>query len=188
MADTIRIGFTEDMLKVLSSMKGKTLKSFECVAEEKTGIAKNRVFANIRINLGRSAVELYNRLIDIHFEDESVEEYSAFGCEAKRMNEEFVASANGEHVSFVRNERISEVLLVRDDITGSDYHEVCDRAVVIRTDNCVYTLSRHHFWDDSIYISSSDSIDGIPSPSEVCEQYEGDDGFRVSVNRTILFL
>lgn len=58
------------------------------------------------------------------------------------------------------------------------------RAILIKTDGNLYSFIRNMFWEDSIYIKTGNTIEGLPTEKEVSEQY----GEKLSVERKFYFL
>ena len=186
---SVNAGFTEDMLKTLSLMKGKTLKSicgvfFHSLYES---------FDDVRLVLGQFAIDVScNSHVEplISYDNKIIyEDVSYFSCAKKRLSEKYVTSANDKPVSFIVNEHVSEVVLVRDDINVSNgEHYLVDRAFTIKTSEKAYTLFRKEIIDERIYISISDKIEGFQSIKEVKDSWDGEGRYSVDIDRNFLFL
>lgn len=189
MKTNVKAGFTDEMLIILSSMKGKTLKSIQGVFI----YDKTSTHGNLRLALGQFAVDIecgFHVEPLINFDDEFFyDEVSYFSCEKKKLTDEFVPYIDDKTISFVVNEYISEIVLIRDEITVSNgEHYIIDQALSIKTANKAYTFSRREIIDESIYINESDKIEGFQSIKEVKDAWDGEGRYSVDVNRQFVFL
>lgn len=183
---------TDSMKGVLLSLKGKTLKYIECVPMKGVSLNDNRVFESFRLNIGKNSVDVTNIIHAIPQTDEErlsnelVMEYGWFECFLREKNEEYRSPIlHGKSVRYLLNEKINDVIIVTDTITSKDgYLEKTDRAILIKTDGNLYSFIRNMFWEDSIYIKTGNTIEGLPTEKEVSEQY----GEKLSVERKFYFL
>ena len=186
---SVHAGFTDDMLKTLLLMKGKTLKAIKGVFFHSLSAS----FDDMRLVLGQFAIDVSCRshvepLISL---DNRIiyEEVSYFSCAKKKLTDEYIPSAYDKIVSFIINEPISEVVLIRDDINVSNgEHYLIDRAFTIKTSEKAYTFSRKEIIDERIYITISDKIEGLQSVKEVEDSWNYEDRYSVDVDRKFLFL
>lgn len=77
--------FSEDMLKVLAEMKGKTFKSYECVK-----MGTSMTYGKCRLNLGTFSIDLYNYVHPMPFFDKT-EDVPYFSCERMEKDSEYVS-------------------------------------------------------------------------------------------------
>ena len=177
----------DEMKDILSSLKDKTLKSIEgnywFLCKEFSEI--------VRLNLGRYAVELCVDYVAVRWmwgADYPIgDESPCFSIRKCDLNERRYPQG-WKVVQFLRDERISEVIVVRDTIKTNRGEEiVSDAGFVIRTDEKVYSIST---WCLGIHINESDRIDMPLSVDNVREQYTDDYcGVKpVEVRRDFIFL
>ena len=161
----------DEMKEILSSMRGKTLKSIEgnywFLCKEFSEI--------VRLNLGQYAVELYVDYVPVKWmwgADHPVDDESpCFTIQKFDLNERRYPEG-WKVTQFLKDERISEVIVVRDTIKTNKGDEiVSDAGFVIRTNEKVYSIST---WCLGIYINESDRIDMPLSVTDVREQYTDD--------------
>ncbi len=184
---------TDSMRDLLLSLKGKTLKYIECVPLNGCLLENNRVFESVRINIGKSSIDITNKIHPIPQTEEEeksndlVMEYGWFECFFREKNEGYLSPIlTQQPVKYLINEKINDVIIVSDEITSKDgYWENADRAILIRTAEKLYSFIRNVYWEDSIYIRIGDSIEGLPSEKEISEQF-GD--VKLSVKRSFIFL
>lgn len=186
---SVNAGFTDDMLKILSSMKGKTLKSISGVFFR----SLDESFDDMRLTLGQFAIDVSCKShVEplISYENKIIyEDVSYFSCFKKKLTDVYAPSINNKAVSFIINELVSEVVLVRDDINvNNGEHYLIDRAFIIKTTDKAYTFSRKEIIDESIYYSSSDKIEGFQTVKDVKNSWDGEGRYSVDVNRQFLFL
>ena len=164
----VDLTINDEMKDILSSMKGKTLKSIE----GKYDFDRDEFKEIVRLNLGRYSVEVYVDFADIEwfwgadhlFDDED----NCFVIQ-KFDSDERRYPQGWKVVQFLRDERISEVILVRDTIkTNRGDVIVSDTGIVIRTNEKVYSISRT--WID-LRINESDKIDMPVSVANITDQY-----------------
>ena len=159
-----------EMKDVLSSMKGKTLKSIE--GDYRFDMKEFTEF--VRLNLGRYSVEIYVDYTLINWSlggDHPVEEEE--NCFViRKTDSEHTYLKGWNPVRFLKDEKISEVVLVRDTIKTNRGDEiVSDSGIVIRTNEKVYSISRTWI---KICLNESDRIDMPLSVADVTEQYTDD--------------
>lgn len=185
----VNAGFTEDMLKTLSSIKGKTLKAISGVSFH----SLSEFYSDMRLTLGQFAIDVSCKShVEplISYDNKIInEEVSYFSCMKKKLTDVYAPSVHQKTVSFLINEPISEVVLVRDDVSVSNgEHYIIDRAFTIKTTDKAYTFSRREIIDESIYFTSSNKIEGIQSVKEVKNSWDGEGRYSVDVNRQFIFL
>lgn len=189
MTTEVHAVFTDEMLKILSSMKGKTLKAIEGVFHY--GLTSTH--GNVRLVLGQFAVDIEceNRIAELLDLEGKIfkEEFPRFSCRKKDLKDKFMPFVASEPVSFMINEVVSEVLLLRDEIkAGNGEHIYIDQALVVKTAEKAYTFSRCEWFLSDIDINVSDKIEGYISVKKVKEAWNGEGRYSVDVNRKFLFL
>ena len=189
MNNTIEAKFTNEMLEILKMMKGKTLKAFQ--GDFANGM--NRVYGFFRIILGQFAVDVdcseHPVTLVGYDNEESVEDFAYFGCYKKNLKDSFEPFYIPHTVSFLLNEVVSEIMIVRDDIQVSNgAHIVLDQAFVIKTNENTYTISRKEWFVEQMNIDVSDSIKVARTVKDVKNEWSSEGKYRVDVERQYIFL
>lgn len=171
----IKLGFTDEMMECLSSLKGKKLKSFEWES-----IEPNRfpMFA-VRINTGRFAID-----VTCEVRDDIPEEYediSNFECEKKELNSIFYYGTSTKQYAI--NEVIRNVSVVTDEvlISGDKFCNI-DVALLIQTDYSTYAISKTWFMGEVIEVNYEGKY---YSEEKALKDWEGSSDEEVSLKRRI---
>lgn len=172
----IETNFSDEMLKTLANMKGKTFKSFECALRKGDGWMSSA--GNVRFNLGQYAIDLRCFPHDVVIRGE-LEEMPYFTCEKVPLDSEFVPYVVSSPKAYMVGERVTGVDVVRDSIEvtgdGEDVRLDLDVALAIRTSGHAYTFSRGIWFDEEIDIAISDGEVVIPYTVEECDDDWTDD-------------
>ena len=167
----VDLTINDEMKDILSSMRGKTLKSIE----GKYDFDRDEFKEIVRLNLGRYSVEVYVDFADIEWfwgADHLVDDEDNCFVIQKFDSGERRYPKGWEVVQFLKDERISEVMLVRDNITMNKGDEiVSDSGIVIRTNENVYSISRNFI---NIRVNESDKMD-MPLSVEIVRKQCTDD-------------
>lgn len=180
--------FTEEMMSVLTSLKGKTFKSYEYYRDMRLPMA----YGTCRINLGKCAIQLDNFVEGLNVFGRT-EDVPVFVCKEVPLTEPFLLYENPDKRPrvYMVGEKIVGVQVVRDDIhvrSEDDDHVLVDQALRVITVYATYT-----FWRDWYY-SEVINIDDGPEPCEVMSiekvKYDwGDEGeYPVDVKREVIDL
>ena len=183
----VDLTISEEMKGIMASMKGKKMKSFEGMYSFKL---KN-FLEIVRFNLGQYAVEFYVDYVAIkwfwgadHLLDD---EENCFVVTKHDLNERHYPEG-WKIVQFDTDEKISEVIVVRDSIKTNKGDEIIsDAGFVIKTNEKVYSFSRN--WIE-IFYNESNKIDMPLSVEDVKKQYTDEDNEvePVEVKRDFIFL
>ena len=179
-------GFTPEMRDVLSSIKGKTFKSFECAGR----YGGDTFPGNFRINLGRSAVDV---VLDFHALDgdpAGFDELTWFSCEEVDLKSEFHPSIVATPRQYLVNEVVTSVELVRDQVEYPSDGVVVevDIALTLRTRYHSYTFSRGIWFSDIIGVEVSDATAEPKSLASIEKLWIEDEDREVRVVREIIEL
>ena len=89
----------------------------------------------------------------------------------------------------MKNEVVSDVLVVRDDINiSSGEHIIMDQALIIKTREKAYAFARKDWFIENISITTLDSIKGFRTVKQVKTEWEDEGRLKVDVKREIMFL
>ena len=164
----VDLTISEDMIEIMASMKGKTLKSIEG-----NYWFKCKDFLQIvRLNLGQFAVEIYADYVAIkwfwgagHLVDAEENCFIVKKTDLSGHN----YPEGWKVVQFLKDEKISEVIVVRDNIKTNKGDEIIsDAGFVLKTTEQVYSFSRGGL---DIYLNESNKIDMPLSEKDVKEEY-----------------
>lgn len=145
-----KFGFNEEMIEMLSSLKGKTLKSFEWESIEP---GRFPMYA-VRINTGRFALDIINDVPEDAPEED--EEVSCLICEKKEIDSVFYYEVPTK--KYAINEKIKNVSIVTDTINEEGVTAyVMDVAVLIQTEYTTFSISKTWFMGEVIEVN----YDGI---------------------------
>lgn len=181
--------FTGEMLEILASMKHKTLKSFEGDFSSKF----DSVYGIFRINFNGFVIDVScftQPKARLNYDGSfALEDFAVFSCVKKKSSEKIDAYFSNPPLCFVKNEIVSDVLIVRDDINiSSGEHIIMDQALIIKTREKAYTFSRKDWFIENISITTSDSIKGFRTVKQVKTEWEDEGRFKVDIKREIMFL
>ena len=180
----------KDMLEILSSMKGKTLKSIEGRYD-----FTNKTFMEIvRLNLGQYAIEFVSDYVAVQWfwnaDDLFQDEATCFSVIKKSLSEKHDYPKGNDIIQLIENEIISEVVIVRDRIYNNKGDEIfVDSGIVIRTKENVFSFSRCDLGGFWIHLNQSDKIDMYYSEKdEKKECSDKNTGLLARVKREYIFL
>ena len=168
LAETGRLALTREMRGILADLKGKTFKTYECVAPG--GGAADRSDGVVGIALGQHAVHIFSR--DFPFVVLGARtELSALHCELKSLRDDYGLPPDVPVRTHAVGERATGVELVTDHAEvlrdrDADVLDV-DVAVVVRTAHAAYTFARESWRSTGIRVAMADRIAVPYEPSEV---------------------
>jgi len=172
--------FTDEMIKIITSMIGKVFCSYEC-----GNTFDNQTYCNFQINLEDSSIEFMNEVKDFPFYDSS-EELSTFSCKKLPLNTLFKPYCGEPSKKHLINEEITSVSIVNDEITinNDEYSISFDMAIIIDTTSHKYTFSRGWFFGEEIDISKDLDFNDVYPIHNVIEDWSEDGENDVKVIRT----
>lgn len=162
-----QVGFNEEMLEILSSMKGKVFKNILYEGDDFTS------FGNVAIKVDDKILEITNRE-DMNGFDEDYES-SHFSC---KYVDEFISVVNNAVIKEKEvNEVIEAINIVTDkiNIDEEDYHIEYDMAVEIITQNHKYTIARNYFYSEVITLHIDEDMDEIYSIEKVERDWQNEE-------------
>ena len=161
-AEIGRLVITREMREILADLKGKTLKSYECVMKSKG--KDSRSDDVLGIVLGQHAVHLFSRVFPFVVGGARVE-LSALRCERMSLRDDYGLPPSIPVHAHSVGERITGVELVTDRVSfgGGVGALDIDSAVALRTAHGVYTFSRESWDSTGILVSQSDDV-LVPDP------------------------
>lgn len=185
----IDLTIKKKMLEILASMKGKTLKSIEGEYLYKW----HRFSEIVRFNLGQFAVEIHTDYIPVKWfwnSDEIVDDEATCFIVIKEDLKRHNYPEGWQIVQFLKDEKISEVIIVRDSIHNNHGDDISfDSGFIIRTSENVYSFSMRYLGDISIHMNESDKIDmyySVKKAREDCSEPESN--LKATVKRDYIFL
>ena len=182
--------FTDEMMELLRAMKGKVFKSYQCIMDNRW----HRTEGNVRINLGRSSIDLNCYLHDVDYFGEP-EEMAFFTCTSADPKSEFRPYVAGDAQVYMVDEPITGIELVRDHVVHNNGECVIDMdiALVVQTKFHTITFSRGIWYSETIVIAVSNPGEA-PASLEPVEDLWYDDApyeepsFTTEVERAFIVL
>jgi len=166
---------TKEMTKMLSNLKGKMLTSYELNLSDRAPYAQQV----LRINLGRSAVNIYNEELPL-FVCGGLKELAYFRCDE---TETFPYPA--ETKLYLINEKIKKVSIIRDQINynNGEYELEIDQSIIINTDFHKYAFCRESMIGEFIKIQIDKEDNCLISEEELKLFISLDESEKVNVIR-----
>lgn len=173
-------------LQMLKTLIGTKLICFKSQKKD----SWNRIFGNIAIITDKTEIELRNELTDIEYFDDS-EDVSKFYVNQISASKPFSLMIEDEVFKTSVNEIITDIIIVEDEISIKDssgkpiYEITMDDAVIIKTDNSTYAISREWSLEEElIFIKTSDYKKNIYSIEQIISEWsDEDENFIATCNR-----
>ncbi len=184
-------GITSQELDILKSLIGKKLLCFKSQQKD----SWNRIFGNILLVTEDFEIELRNELTEIEYFGDS-EEVSKFYVNKITKKKPFQLMVEDSIAETSVNEVVEDIIIVKDEINVKDssgnsiYEITMDDAVIIKTDNSVYAISREWSLEEElIFIKTSDYKKDIYSVEQIVSEWSDEDENTVATcNRKEIFL
>ena len=168
---------TAQELNILKSLIGKKLLCFKSQQKD----SWNRIFGNILLVIEDCEVELRNELTEIKYFGDS-EEVSKFYVNQITNDKPFQLMVEDSIAETPVNEVIEDIIIVKDEINVNDssgkslYEITMDDAVIIKTNNSVYAISREWSLEEElIFIKTSDYKKDIYSVEQIISEWSDED-------------
>lgn len=173
-------------LQMLKTLIGTKLVCFKSQKKD----SWNRIFGNIAIITDKTEIELRNELTDIEYFGDS-EDVSKFYVNQISASKPFSLMIEDEVFKTSVNEIITDIIIVEDEISIKDssgkpiYEITMDDAVIIKTDNSTYAISREWSLEEElIFIKTSDYKKNIHSIEQIISEWsDEDENFIATCNR-----
>lgn len=177
---------TYEELQTLKTLIGTKLICFKSQKKD----SWNRIFGNIAIITDKTEIELRNELTDIEYFGDS-EDVSKFYVNQISASKPFSLMIEDEVFKTFVNEIITDIIIVEDEISIKDssgnpiYEITMDDAVIIKTANSTYAISREWSLEEElIFIKTSDYKKDIYSIEEIISEWsDEDENFLATCNR-----
>ncbi len=170
-------GITSQELNTLKSLIGKKLLCFKSQQKD----SWNRIFGNILLVTEDSEIELRNELTEIEYFGDS-EDVSRFYVNLITKEKTFQLMVEDSIAETSVNEVVEDIIIIKDEISvknssGNTIYEITmDDAVIIKTDNSVYTISREWSLEEElIFIKTSDYKKDIYSVEQIVSEWSDED-------------
>ncbi|MCD7827123.1 MAG: hypothetical protein LUG85_01105 [Clostridiales bacterium] len=173
---------SEEAINFLCKKIGKKLVSVELGESE----AKfSRSYGNIRINFEENAIDLSNLEKPTPFLGK-LDDISGFSAKIEDRNKPFVPYLNEKTHTIEINEKITSITVVNDNITinNGKWRIEFDEAIIIKTEENVYMISRDWQYSEIIQFSGHGNYDKIYPINSVIENQSNFGEFSVDVQRT----
>ena len=170
-------GITSQELNTLKSLIGKKLLCFKSQQKD----SWNRIFGNILLVTEDSEIELRNELTEIEYFGDS-EEVSKFYVNKITKEKPFQLMVEDSIAETSVNEVVEDIIIVKDEINVKDssgntiYEITMDDAVIIKTDNSVYAISREWSLEEElIFVKTADYKKDIYSVEQIVSEWSDED-------------
>ena len=176
----------DNAIDVLTSMKGKTFKSYEG-SPEWNGDPKV-FYGMLRINLGREAIDVTNFIRPTEFL-QGFEELSCFDFKKAELDSKYPVMGAKPVRAYMVDEKIKTVDVIRDFISlnGDEYNVETDTAIVITTDRNVYSITRDWYFGETLTVCVDSDKANIYEISRIIDDWSCGE-HSVSVSRTCINL
>lgn len=173
-------------LQMLKTLIGTKLVCFKSQKKD----SWNRIFGNIALITDKTEIELRNELTDIEYFGDS-EDVSKFYVNQISASKPFSLMIEDEVFKTSVNEIITDIIIVEDEISIKDssgnpiYEITMDDAVIIKTANSTYAISREWSLEEElIFIKTSDYKKDIYSIEQIISEWsDEDENFIATCNR-----
>lgn len=176
-------GITSQELNTLKSLVGKKLLCFKSQQKD----SWNRIFGNILLVTEDSEIELRNELTEIEYFGDS-EEVSKFYVNKITKEKPFQLMVEDSIAETSVNEVVEDIIIVKDEINVKDssgnsiYEITMDDAVIIKTDNSVYAISRDWSLEEElIFVKAADYKKDIYSVEQIVSEWSDEDENSVAI-------
>lgn len=184
-------GITSQELNTLKSLIGKKLLCFKSQQKD----SWNRIFGNILLVTKDSEIELRNELTEIEYFGDC-EEVSKFYVNKITKEKPFQLMVEDSIAETSVNEVVKDIIIVKDEINVKDssgnsiYEITMDDAVIIKTDNSAYAISREWSLEEElIFVKTADYKKDIYSVEQIVSEWSDEDEYTVATcNRKEIFL
>ena len=171
--------FTKEMIEIISSMKGKTMVSYQCPQIDKW----SRTYGFFRINMEDYAIEFSNEEKEIPFFDRT-EEVAGFECKKVDLQKEYSLGVLIDNVFVDEKVKTIEIITDKIKVEEEDYEITFDNALIFHTEHQTIMFSRDTWFSELINISDNDDFDSVFPIEKVIEEWNCDGDYKVSVKRT----
>lgn len=174
----IKQDFLLKELDVLKELKGKTLNKI---------VYTDPIFANIVLEFEDYSIVINNNTHESNFADLENESISYFTVDKVSNTSNFNFLVGNDKVKeFSINERIESIEIINDTINDGIYEISFDEAIILKTNQHDYTISRDWFFMETMNINVDGDINDILEIDKVIEDYKGDDNnLVVNVSRRV---
>lgn len=174
----IKQDFLLKELDVLKELKGKTLNKI---------VYTDPIFANIVLEFEDYSIVINNNTHESNFADLENESISYFTVDKVSNTSNFNFLVGNDKVKeFSINERIESIEIINDTINDDTYEISFDEAIILKTNQHDYTISRDWFFMETMNINVDSDINDILEIDKVIEDYKGDDNnLVVNVSRRV---
>jgi hypothetical protein len=174
----IKQDFLLKELDVLKELKGKTLNKI---------VYTDPIFASIVLEFEDYSIVINNNTHESNFADLENESISYFTVDKVSNTSNFNFLVGNDKVKeFSINERIESIEIINDTINDGIYEISFDEAIILKTNQHDYTISRDWFFMETMNINVDGDINDILEIDKVIEDYKGDDNnLVVNVSRRV---
>ena len=177
----IDMRFTQEMVDIISSMKNRTIISYQCAEIDDW----SRTYGNFRINLEGYSIEFTNKIKEVPFFG-ATEDVAGFECKQIDPKTAYTPGIIREIQVVPVEEKVQSVEIITDkiNVNHGEYEIAFDNAIIIRTEYQIIMFSRDIWFSETINISDNDDYDSVYPIASVIEHWNNDGEYDVKVKRT----
>lgn len=168
---------------ILKSLIGKKL---DCIKSEQKD-SWNRIFGNLAIITKDFEIEIRNELTETEYFGD-IEDISKFKIRFISQENPFVLMVEAPIIETVVSEIIKDIIIVQDDVSVNDnngktiYNITMDQAIIIKTSNSFYVISREWSLEEElIFLKSANYKNSVYSVNDVISEWSDEDDGTVAV-------
>ena len=172
-----------NMINILSKLKGNKFISYECDLEENW----NRTYGFLRINTNNKAIDIsiQKKESSLFGEMEDVAYIEVFDNTNKTIKESFDLIDNYSSKIIEVNETINKVYKISETVVINNEAMNFDMGIVIETNNHQYCFSRENWFNEFIYINVDKDFEEIYPVSKDIEEWSSEKNDKIKINRFI---
>lgn len=155
--DAIKI--KENMINILSSIKGNIFLNYECAFEKKW----NRTYGYFRITTNDKSIDISNQQnsLSMFNEIEDVSCFEIFDNSNKTLKDAFNLVDDYSSNKYDINEIINKIYVISETVEKNSEITEFDMGFIIETDKHKYSFTRENWFDEFIYINVDKEYDDI---------------------------
>ena len=179
--DVIKI--KDNMINILSSIKGDTFLNYECAFEEKW----NRTYGYLRITTNNKSIDISNQQnsLSMFNEIEDVSCLEIFVNSNKTLKDTFHLVDDYSSNKYDINEIINKIYVISETVEKNSETTEFDMGFIIETDKHKYCFTKENWFDEFIYINVDKEYDDIYPVEKDIKDWSSDETDEIKIARFI---
>lgn len=181
----VKIGFTKEMEKLLSTLKGQQLIPLEHGKDPIDHIA----YGNLCLHFEKVSLEISNEEHPFPFFD-TVEDLSCFSCQKLEKGALFRPFVVVDPISMDIHKTVTGITIIRDriDVNHGEYEMEIDQALILHTTEAPFMLSKGLWWDEKIVLARNADYEKQIPRNQIIDDLSEDREILVSLTRSEITL